>query len=568
MRDHDPGRLESLEARGDRRLRAVVERARRLVEEQDARLRGDRARDQEALPLATRERPRRPPTTKVCMPIGIARMSSSSPAMRAASHASSRVRTSSCRRCSRRCCRAAAGRSARRRPSAGGRRGRRGRPGPCRRTRPSRSRAARSRAAAGAASTSRSPTARRARRTRRARRGSVTLVEHQRAVRRRSGTRPRVRSIAPRSWPGSAASVLGLGNGCEDRPRPLPDRDRRATTLTTAAPEAAGSPPRPAANAVLKATNSPAESSRPAGPRDEEDQRRREQRPGGREGASAPGSVRWRGRRPRFMRANQWPQTREGARLRARDAQLGDRPEELDAGAVLVARAPPEAGAACGSIERPMRTTTATATSATARPGAQDRVEDDHERAVRRRAMKPASTIVVDRRGERLADRVDAQRPGGQVAGRVAAEERGRQAEQAVPDRRLAATVETQSLEPEPRDALHDRERRGAERDARRAAARGRRAGASSRAGTTSANSAPATIGGDEGEQARAAIPSSEQARQVPPPGAEGEAQQVAAAERPRRQRPVERMRLRRERRGDCAIDARAGAAACGSTTS
>jgi DNA gyrase subunit B len=51
VRDHDPGGLQILERGADPRLRAVVERARGLVEEQDGGAPDDRARDQEPLTL-------------------------------------------------------------------------------------------------------------------------------------------------------------------------------------------------------------------------------------------------------------------------------------------------------------------------------------------------------------------------------------------------------------------------------------------------------------------------------------------------------------------------------------
>ena len=57
MRDDHAGRLQFFEALAHHRLRAVVERARRLVEKEDARPVDDRARNHQSLPLSARQGP-------------------------------------------------------------------------------------------------------------------------------------------------------------------------------------------------------------------------------------------------------------------------------------------------------------------------------------------------------------------------------------------------------------------------------------------------------------------------------------------------------------------------------
>ena len=114
--------------------------------------------------------------------------------------------------------------------------------------------------------------------------------------------------------------------------------------------------------------------------------------------------------------------------------------------------------------------------------------------------------------------------------------------------------------------SLHDRERRGAERD-----------------GDEQQREAdqPALVAGrhdvleqharddrgDEREQAHRE-PEHEQAGRVAPAVTEREAQQVAAVERPCGERSVERVRPRRERALPTARSTRARVPACGSTIS
>ncbi len=197
-----------------------------------------------------------------------------------------------------------------------------------------RSRRARSPAAAAAAWTCPSPTGRRRPRTRPARMRSDTSSQHQRPVgvvaegdvlhldRRRSARRVRA----------SAASTSGVGG--EDRARAARTAARPLSVSISAMPVRAA-PPEQAPNAARKARKSPVRQ-RAARPcrRGQRARQKTEHRAETREGGveHAPSRVadrRARGSAAAAARANSARPHGEGAHLGARDAQLGDAGEEL-----------------------------------------------------------------------------------------------------------------------------------------------------------------------------------------------------------------------------------------------